>query len=254
MLQELLELNIFAFFLIFSRIGAAFSIMPGFASGFVAARIRLSIALAITFVLMPVIGPNLPDLPKSITLLCLLIINEVIIGSFMGFIARLLLGALQTAGTFIAYSSSLANALINDPVSEQQTSTISGFLMTMGMVLVFVSDFHHLMLSALVDSYSVFVPGSIMPAGDFSDFFSNTVSRSFALGLQLAMPFVIVGLTFNIGLGLLGRLMPALPVFFFGMPAQIAIQFWVFTITLSGIMLVFLKKFQDAYVSFLTPL
>ena len=252
MLGELLELNLFAFFLLFARIGAAFSVMPGFASAFVGLRIRLSMALAVTFVLMPILSANLPVLPKSVVTLAFLIFGEIMIGSFLGLIARVFVGALQTAGTLIAYSSAMANAMVNDPVSEQQSSTTAGFLMTAGLVLIFVADLHHLMLRALVDSYTLFDPGSRLPAGDFSNFFTNHVNDSFALGLQLSMPFVIVGLTYNIGLGLLGRLMPSLPVFFFGMPAQIAIQFWVFTLTFSGIMLVFLKHFQDSYASFLS--
>ena len=253
MLQELLELNLFAFFLIFARVGTTFSVIPGFASAFVSMRIRLAIALVTTFVLMSVLGPNLPVLPKSIATLAILIFGEIIIGGFIGMIARVLIGALQAAGTFISYSSSLANAMVNDPISEQQSSTIAGFLMTTGLLLIFVADFHHLMFKALIDSYSLFIPGVGFPAGDFSEFFSKHVNRSFALGLQLAAPFIVVSLAFYIGLGLLGRLMPTLPVFFFGMPAQITLQFWVFTLTFSGIMMVFMKNFQDAYSPFIAP-
>ena len=130
----------FAFFLIFARVGMTFSVMPGFASGFVMMRTRLSIALAITFLLVPVIGPELPVIPTSAIAMAIMIIGEIIIGSFLGFIARVFMGALQTAGTLIAYSSAMANAMIQDPVSEQQSSTFSGFLMTTGLILVFVSD------------------------------------------------------------------------------------------------------------------
>ena len=252
MLQDLIEINLFSFFLIFARLGTAFSTMPGFASAYVSMRIRLSIALASSFLIMPVIGPDLPVMPKSLIALSLLIFGEVIIGSFIGMIARVFIGALQTAGTLIAYSSSMANAMINDPISEQQSSTTAGFLMTTGLILIFVSDLHHLMFQALVDSYTLFVPGFSFPAGDLSNFFANSVNGSFKLGLQLAFPFIIVGLTYNIGLGLLGRLMPALPVFFFGIPGQLALQFWIFTITFSGIMLTFLKHFQNSYTSFLS--
>ena len=58
-----------------------------------------------------------------------------------------------------------------------------------------------------------------MPFGDFADALGRQVADSFALGLQMSAPFVVIGLTYYIGLGLLGRLMPQLPVFFFGLPA-----------------------------------
>ena len=67
----------------------------------------------------------------------------------------------------------------------------------------------------------------------------------------MASPFVILGISFYIGLGLLGRLMPALPVFFFGLPLQLSMQIWVMTVTVSGILMVFLGYFRDTYMSFL---
>ena len=77
------------------------------------------------------------------------------------------------------------------------------------------------------------------------------VADSFALGLQMSAPFVVVGLTYYIGLGLLGRLMPALSVFFFGLPLQIAMMISVFAITISGIMIVFMQNFENNVYRFI---
>ena len=253
MLLELLNLNIFSFFLVFARVGSAFAVMPGFSSSFVSVKFRLTIALATAFLLTPLLAADLPVPPQSTIALGLLIAGEILIGSYLGLIALVLLGALQTAGTFIAFSSSMANALINDPISQQQSSTISGFLTTMGLVLIFVADLHHLMLQALVDSYTLFIPGEGLPIGDFSDYLARLVAKSFALGLQMAAPAMIVGLTYYVGLGLLGRLMPTLQVFFFGLPFQLTAQLWVLAVTVSGIMLAFMDEFEGVYSSYLTP-
>ena len=64
------------------------------------------------------------------------------VGGFFGFLLRILVSALQTVGTIAALASSMANALIQDPIADQQSSTISGFLLTIGVVLIFVSDQH----------------------------------------------------------------------------------------------------------------
>ena len=145
----------------------------------------------------------------------------------------------------------MANALIQDPIAEQQSSTISGFLLTIGVVLIFVTDMHHLMLRALLETYAMFEPGQPLPFGDFADTMGRQVADSFALGLQMAAPFVVIGLTYYIGLGLLGRLMPQLPVFFFGLPLQITLQLFVFTITLSGIMIAFIQTFETKVYRFI---
>jgi len=250
MLGDLVELNIFGFFLIFARIGSAISMMPGFSSSFVSPRFSLAIALAVSFAVFPPLVSTLPVMPSSIPNLALLLIGEILIGAFLGTIARTLISALQTAGTIISFASSMANAMTNDSVSEQQSSTISAFFMTTGMVLVFVSDLHHLMLIAVLDSYSLFVPGEGLMIEDMSHFMTRKVADSFALALQMSAPFIIVAMTYYIGLGLLGRLMPQLQVFFFGMPFQLAVQLWVLAITASGILMVFVSNFQDVYTSF----
>jgi len=250
MLSDLVELNVFGFFLIFARIGSAVATFPGFSSSFVSPRFALAIGLGISFVVMAPLLPLLPVMPTSIAALSLLLMGEILIGVFFGTIARVLVSTLQTAGTIIAYAASLANAMINDAVSEQQSSTISSFLLTMGLVLIFVSDMHHLMIIAVIDSYSLFVPGEGLMIEDMAFFLTRKVGDSFALALQLSAPFLIVAMTYYIGLGLLGRLMPQLQVFFFGMPFQLGVQIWVLVITTSGIMMVFMEYFRDSFITF----
>ena len=150
-------------------------------------------------------------------------------------------------------SSVMANALIQDPIAEQQSSTVASFLLVMATVLIFTADMHHVMLRAVSDSYTLMEPGASLPVGDMVNIIGRRVADSFALGLRLAALFVIVGLTYYIGLGLLGRLMPALPVFFVGLPVQVMIQITVLTMALSGIMMVFLSNFQEGLLVFMAP-
>ncbi|MCK5167169.1 MAG: flagellar biosynthetic protein FliR, partial [Rhodospirillaceae bacterium] len=53
--------------------------------------------------------------------------------------------------------------------------------------------------------------------------------------------------------GILGRLMPQLPVFFFGLPAQITLQYVVMAITLPGIMLAFMTYFENELINIAMP-
>lgn len=253
MLEQFLTFNIFGFFLIFARIGTAFMLLPGISASYVPAWVRLGVAVAVSFVVSPILMPIMPVPPAAASAVVLLIIGEVAVGVFLGGLARIAIGALQTAGTIISLMSSLANSLIQDAVSEQQSSIISSFLSTTGIVLIFVTNLHHLTLQALIESYALFVPAVRVEIGDMVFLMARHVTESFALGLQLAAPIVIVGICYYVGLGIFGRLMPALPVFFFAMPAQIALQFWVMITVFSTVMMVFLRHYQDAYTPFLTP-
>jgi len=253
MLNELLSLNVFHFFLIFARLGTVFMFMPGFSGRYVSTRIRLALGLSVCFLLLPFLSPLLPQMPSTPSGLTLLVAGEILIGAFLGAMARIVMGAVQTAGTLISMFSSLANALVQDAVSEQQSSVVSGFLGTIAVMLIFVTNLHHLMLEAVVDTYAVFTPGVFEGFGGFAMMMARGVSASFALGLQLSSPFLIVAMVYYVGLGLLGRLMPALPLFFFMMPIQISLQFMVMMATLSGIMMIFLGHFQDTFLMFSNP-
>ena len=196
MLRDLLTLNVFAFLLIFTRVGAALMLLPGFSAPFISEQIRLVFALTVSLVLMPLLAASLPGVPATVAGLFLLLGGEIVVGSFLGIIGRVIISALQTAGTVIAYISSMANALVQDPVSDQQSSTLSGFLGNLGVMMLFASDTHHLMLRAVVDSYSLFIPGENLMWGDFVDVLAHRVSDSFALGVQLATPLFLTGFTY----------------------------------------------------------
>src|SRR3546814_3239943 len=66
---------------------------------------------------------------------------------------------------------------------------------------------HHVLLRGIIESYQIFVPGQPLLVGDISEMITRVVSKAFLLGFQLASPFIAVTLIFNLGLGLLSRLM-----------------------------------------------
>jgi flagellar biosynthetic protein FliR len=65
------------------------------------------------------------------------------------------------------------------------------------------------------------------------------VARGFALAVQIAAPFIAFGILFNLGLGVLSRLMPQMQVFFVATPASILIGMLVLLATLGVMMAVF---------------
>lgn len=237
--------DLFAIFLVFVRVGSAIAVLPGFSAAYVAVRVRLALALALALLLAPVLSTSLPAMPGSPLALALLIASEALIGAFLGLIPRIAVAALHAAGTFAAFFGSLTSAIVQDAIADQQSSTLAGFLLTAGMVLVFVTDLHHLMLRALAESYVVFPAGGVLASGALSDTLARSVAASFTLGLQLSTPFLLVSIASNVALGLLGRLMPQLPVLFFGLPAQLSLHIWVLMLAFSGVMMMFLNRFSE---------
>ena len=245
MFAALLPAEIFALLLVFARIGSAVMLMPGIGDPYVSPRARLLFALLLALIVTPLVSQTLPVLPESAIALGLLLIGEIVIGIFIGGLARLLMAALTTAGMLIAYMSSLANALVDDPSAAQQGSIAGSFLTLTAMLMIFTLDLHHLLIRGLVESYGLFLPGQALPAGDFLEVVSRVVSRSFLLSFQIAAPFLAIGLIFYLGIGLLSRLMPQVQIFFVALPLQISAGLIVLFFALPVVIRWFITSFEE---------
>ncbi len=252
MLDQIIPGNIYAFFLVFARLGSVIMLLPGFGEAYVSPRVRLLFALVLSVVVLPLVAQHLPNMPGSPIVLVIHLVTEVFIGVFIGISVRFLVSALQMAGTVLAYQSSLANAFVFDPASAQQSALSSAFLSTTGVLLIFVTNLHHLMLAGIIDSYQVFEVGASLPVSDMSETAARLLGRSFVLAMQIAAPFVVVGLLFSLGVGLVNRLIPQVQVFFIAMPMQIAGGFLVLSLTLTGAMMWFLGAFENEIRSLFT--
>ncbi|HSK38370.1 MAG TPA: flagellar biosynthetic protein FliR [Arenibaculum sp.] len=247
-LERLLTGNVYAFMLVFARIGAAFTLLPGFADAYVPVRARLLLALAISVVVVPVVAGELPPMPASALALGLLVIGESVTGFFLGSISRVLLGALDVAGMIVSMQTGLAAAMIFNPALATQGTLVGVLLTNLGIVLMFVTDLHHLLILAVVGSYEIFVPGTGLPLADFGQTVVGLVARSFAVGAQMAAPFLIVGIMFNVGLGVLQKLMPQIQIFFVAMSTQIALGLLMLMITLSAAMMFWLGHLEAVLI------
>jgi len=131
-----------------------------------------------------------------------------------------------------------------DPTQGQQGVLIGNFLTMLGVTLLFSTDSHHLVIEALSDSYKIFAPGELIPSGDVASLATRAFAAAFKIGLQLSAPFLVFGLVFNIGLGVLARLMPQMQVYFVGAPLSIMIGFLIFALVLAAMMGTFLGYFE----------
>ena len=250
MFEELLPQEFFAIFLVFVRIGSAVMLLPGLGDPYVSPRIRLLFALLLAFLVTPTVRQFLPPLPESVIVLVLLLLGETVIGIFLGGLTRLIMAAMTTAGMIIASMSSLANALVEDPSAAQQGSIAGSFLSMVALLLIFVLDLHHVLLRGLVGSYELFLPGAALPVGDFSEVVTRTVSASFLLSFQISAPFVVVGLIFYLGIGLLSRLMPQVQTFFVALPLQVVMGLVGLLFVLPVAAQWFIMRFQETVLPF----
>jgi flagellar biosynthetic protein FliR len=232
------------YLLIFARVGTMVMLLPGLGEIAVPSRIRLTLALMLAAVMFPLHRAAYQVDVRSTAAVATLLVQELAIGAVLGISARLAISALQLTGAVVAQQFGLGFVTTIDPTLGQQGVIIGNFLAMLGVVLIFATDTHYLVIAALNDSYGVFAPGEVPLTGDVAALVSRTVSGSFRIGIQLSAPFLVFGILFNLGLGILSRLMPQMQVFFVGVPLSIFVGFLVLMIVLGAMMAGFLDYLQ----------
>ncbi len=253
LLQTLIGDQVYVWIIIFVRISSAFMVMPAIGDMFVSTRTRLMLAVTVTIVLAPALRQYLPPEPTQVLRLFLLIVSEIVIGVFIGTVARMLMSALEVAGAIIATQAGLANAQIFNPALATQGSLPGALLGWLGLLLIFLTDLHHVLIMAVANSYTLFVPGAPPPVADMANMLGQLVAKSFVIGVQMCAPFIVTAVLFALALGLLNKLAPQIQVFFLFMSAQVAIGLFLFVITLSAMMMFWLQYFESTLIAFLNP-
>ena len=199
---------------VFTRVSLLVFLLPGLGARAVPVRVRLAAALAVTLVLLPAAAPRVPD-AHIVPLLA----GEALAGAYLALAFRVLLFVLSIAGTVISQAMSLSQVL-GAALTEAPDTTVATLLSVAGATLFLTAGLHIEAIGVLLRSYESLPPAAL---GDATPEMAQRLLRGFAdglaLGLSLALPFVLMNLAYNALLGLMNKAMPQLMVTFVGMPA-----------------------------------
>ena len=90
-----------------------------------------------------------------------------------------------------------------------------------------------------------------MPVGDMVTAAVDVFSKSFKIGIQLSAPFIVIGFVFNVGVGILSRLMPQFQVFLVLLPANLMIGFLAMAVLIGTMMMWYVEHLRDGLSIFL---
>jgi flagellar biosynthetic protein FliR len=225
-----------AFLLTFARVGAMVMLLPGVGELSVPSRVRLAIALVLTAILLPAHQKAYAVDLKTFGPVLVLLFQELTVGVVLGLTGRLAVSALQITGAVVAQQLGLGFVTAVDPTQNQQGVLVGNFLTLMGVALIFATDLHHLVIAAMNESYTIFQPGELPLMGDAAQHVTKVIATSFRIGIQLSAQFLVFGLLFNIGLGVLSRLMPQMQVFFIGLPLSILLGLLLLLLVIGAMM------------------
>ena len=208
----------FAFVLVLARCGTAVMLLPALGEAELPAMVRAGVTVGLVAVLLPSIG--IVTEPASLWQAGAMLGGELFCGGVLGWLARLMTLSLPIAGQMISYMLGLSNVVQLD-VTLGQSSALLRLLDVAVPVLVLGTGLWVLPVAALSGSYTLVPPGAMLPMTDSVQAVVTAVTTSFALALQLAAPFVFAGVLWQVALGLMGRVIPHLQIYFAAIPGQI---------------------------------
>jgi len=217
-LTELTTAAIYTIALIFTRVAGVVTMLPGFGEQTIPMRVRLVMAVAFTIIAWPLIAPLVPIRDGGTMDFLPLFASEALIGTLLGLVIRMMVMALQLAGSIAAQATSIAQ-IMGAGATPDPMPALGNILVMGGLTLAVTGGVHIKAVEALAYSYEV-LPFGLVPIGsNVAPWGVSQAAGAFALAFTLAAPFVITALAYYVTLGFINRAMPQLMVAFIGAPA-----------------------------------
>lgn len=215
----------------FLRLGALFIASPIFGARTVPVKIRIILAVAITFIIqpsLPFVETIEPLSPEGI----FIIFQQIAIGIVMGMILQIMFAALVMAGQVMATTMGLGFASAVDPQNGVQVTMLGQFYLIVATLFFLVMDGHLLAIQILVDSFS-----ALPIQADYLsvDMFWNICifsSHMFVAALLISLPVMVGVLLVNLGFGVITRAAPQLNIFALGFPIMMTAGFLLMLLSL----------------------
>ena len=236
-----------AYFWPFVRITALLMASPFFGTmAIIPARIRMVLALALTWVLVPVIPPA-PVIDPLSAVGLLVLAQQLLFGFAMGFLLQLAFTALTLGGSSISMPMGLGFANVIDPQNGVQVPVLSTLFTIMGTLLFLSLNGHLILIQVLADSFTSMPVG---PVGLSTENLMRIVlwgTRVFVGGVLIALPAIMIITLINISFGIMTRAAPQLNIFAVGFPTTMAAGFLVLFLTMPNLLPHFTSLLYDAF-------
>ena len=242
-----LEAWLAAFIYPLVRILALIASAPVLGNRQIPARVKVGLAMLITFLIAPTLNIQ-ADIEATSGPGLFILMQQILVGLAMGFSMRLVFTAIEMAGDIMGMQMGLGFASFYDPMNSTNTQVIAQFLGIV-MVLAFLSMNGHLyMLATLAESFQVFPISTQIPSASAMHSLALWGGSIFAHALRLSLPLIAALLITNLALGILTRSAPQLNIFAIGFPITLVVGFATLMLSLpylTSMLEIYMQAGQD---------
>ncbi len=203
----------------FMRVSMMIVLAPLLGAMFVPARVRLLLAVVVSFALVPISGA-VPDFAPLSPDGLLAIARELALGAAIGFVLRLATEAALLAGQLISTGMGLSFATVVDPQNGGMP-LLGRFYIIIASLVLLATNAHLSLIALTAQSYAVVPIGSAGLGTPGARAIVDFGALMFSGAVSLALPSVVAILMANIAFGVVSRAAPTLNLFAVGFPVTI---------------------------------
>ena len=211
-MERLLEFLI-VWFLVSLRASGLLMMTPFFSGRTIPVPVRLCIAMFLAYVVALQGGGVRAEMPETVGQLLVVMVQELMVGLFMGWGVRLFLHAVEIAGQLISTEMGLSMGAMLDPFTGTNANAIGTLMFAFGTLVFFISGAHQTIISAFVKSFSIAPLGVINGGKDVGTLMVISTGKIFAYALQMGSPLVALNFIISLTFSILGRAAPSTHVF-----------------------------------------
>ncbi|MBP3821346.1 flagellar biosynthetic protein FliR [bacterium] len=200
--------------LILARMLGFFRFAPVFSRKEIPTLVKIPIALLITGAILPLLSPE--KVLSQCDSFGLSIFLNIVVGAIIGYMARLIVIAVDCGAEMINMQMGLTSATTLDPSSSGQVSILSNIISLMGLLIFINLGGIYWLFKALMRSFEIFPIYAVhIPLAQLAnmDLLIKLSSNTLYMGLQIASPILLATLAQDIILGVISRTAPQVNVF-----------------------------------------
>lgn len=206
------------------------TVAPFFGNTVITGQLRMVLVLAMYLPIHPVLITQIPEI-QTFTMhygleLAALLLKEVLLGLFLGFLGGIVFWTIQSAGFFIDNQRGASMAEASDVLSGDQTSPTGGLLFQSLTYLFFTTGAFLSFLGVVYSTYEFWPVASALPFVSgvrLPLYFAAQLGWLLANMMLLAGPIIVACLLTDVSLGLVNRFASQLNVYVLAMPIKSAL-------------------------------
>lgn len=199
--------------LVFARMLGFLILAPVFNRKEIPSMVKVGFAFLLTITLTSILKPPAP--PESESLFLSIILN-VATGAMIGYMARLILVAIDAGADMINMQMGLSSALVLDPTTQSQISILEKLFAIFGILIFIQLGGVYWLFQAFMRSFEIFpIYATSIPLAKIVNmpYLIEMTSNVLYMGLQIASPILLATLGQDIILGIISKTAPQVNVF-----------------------------------------